>query len=179
MALVLRFESYQQRGLQMRLAHILIAVLVPVLASCTESATSNPDSSGWPSELNMAYVPSEEDVERRMTIFNEFAAYLSKEIGIPVNLVRTSGYGPTIEALRAKKIDVSQNGSFTYMIAHEKANVQAIISRGTPAGPPCTMRREAGFHWFPEDDGWDPHPHRSRTHTPSSDQRTRRYGGDH
>ena len=70
-----------------------------------------------------------------MTVFNELADYLSEEIGIPVELYRTSGYGPIIEAMRSRKIDFGQSGgSFTYMIAHEKAGAEAAVVRGTPEG---------------------------------------------
>lgn len=87
------------------------------------------------SVLKMAYLPSEEDVERRMKAFNELADYLTEEIGIPVELYRTAGYGPIIEAMRSRKIDFGQSGgSFTYMIAHEKAGVEAVVVRGTSKG---------------------------------------------
>jgi len=95
----------------------------------------NPDS---PKVLKMAFQPSEDDVERRMQeeVFDSLSAYLTSEIGIPVELIRTTGYGPTIEAMRAKKIDFGRSGgSFTYLIAHEKAGAEAIIQRGTSAGP--------------------------------------------
>lgn len=97
---------------------------------------NNIENTEWPTVLRMAYQPSEDDVERRMEVFSELADYLTEEIGIPVELIRTSGYGPIIEAMRARKIDFGQSGSsFTYMIAHEKARAEAIVARGTADGP--------------------------------------------
>ncbi len=102
------------------------------------SVSAATGEAAWPKELKMAFQPSEDDVERRLQedVFGQFSDYLSREIGIPVELIRTSGYGPTIEAMRAKKIDFGRSGgSFTYLIAHEKAGAEAIIARGTSEGP--------------------------------------------
>ena len=112
---------------------MLVLICTALLSSCggedIEAGTK------WPTKLNMAYMPSEEDVERRMRVFDDLAEYLSNEIGIEVNITRTSAYGPMIEALRAGKVDFGQSGgSFTYMIAHEKAGAEAIVARGTTDG---------------------------------------------
>ncbi|MEE4299631.1 MAG: phosphate/phosphite/phosphonate ABC transporter substrate-binding protein [Pseudomonadales bacterium] len=113
------------------------------LAGCGQSADARvrpagPD--GWPAVLHMSYQPSEEDVEGRMDRLQEFVDYLGEKIGIPVDLVQAQGYGPTIEAMRAEKIDIARTGSFAYMIAHEKAGAQAIITRGTESGGPGLYR---------------------------------------
>jgi phosphonate transport system substrate-binding protein len=117
----------------MRLTLILLAFL---LASCG-GPSGNPKS-GQPLILKMGYQPSQEDVERRMQleVFSALSEYMEQETGIPVELTRTDGYGPIIEAMRAKKIDFAQSGgSFTYLIANQKAGVEASVARGTEAGP--------------------------------------------
>ncbi|MGJ3242411.1 MAG: phosphate/phosphite/phosphonate ABC transporter substrate-binding protein [Opitutales bacterium] len=93
------------------------------------------DPGQWPERLRLAFTPSEDDPEKRRHRFQELADYLTQEIGIPVEITRASSYGPTIEAMRAHKIDIAQTGSFAYMIAHEKAGAEAIITRGTEEGP--------------------------------------------
>ena len=121
----------------MPVMRVAIAFLVTLsLALISGCGSGNASVDGVPTTLKMAYLPSEEDVERRMQVFTELAEYLTSEIGIPVEIIRTSSYGPMIEAMRARKVDFGQaGGSFTYIIAHEKAGVEAIVSRGTPQGP--------------------------------------------
>jgi phosphonate transport system substrate-binding protein len=121
---------------------LLTAALL--LVSCTssdnpQSNTSQAANPGWPARIRMAYTPSSEDAEARFNYNKEIAAYLADYIGVPVDLFETSSYGPSIEAMRAKKIDVASMGPFAYMIAAEKANAEAIIGWG-----------------FRTEDGWKP-----------------------
>lgn len=121
------------------LTYILVAgglglfAVAPDFGAAGQPAVTEPGQ--WPERLRLAFTPSEDDPERRRNRFQELATYLSAEIGIAVEIVRASSYGPTIEAMRAGKIDIAQTGSFAYMIAHEKAGAEAIITRGTEAGP--------------------------------------------
>lgn len=127
----------------MGIARYLFSIsIVALLTGCSggvdSQATTGTLKPGWPTELKMAFQPSEDDVERRMQedVFNQLSSYLSTEIGIPVKVIRTTGYGPTIEAMRAKKIDFGRSGgSFTYLIANQKAGAEAIVTRGTSTGP--------------------------------------------
>lgn len=123
------------------LAGLLGLALLASLPGCGQSDAGAPAPAddlpaGWPSVLRMSYQPSEEDVEGRMTRLEEFTDYLGRKIGVPVDLVQAQGYGPTIEAMRAEKIDIARTGSFAYMIAHEKAGAEAIVTRGTRSGGP-------------------------------------------
>lgn len=71
-----------------------------------------------------------------MVAFTGLAEYLSERLGQEVELIQAVSYAPTIEAMRAGKIDFMRaGGSFTYMIAHEKAGAEAIVRVGTSAGP--------------------------------------------
>ncbi|MEE4301617.1 MAG: phosphate/phosphite/phosphonate ABC transporter substrate-binding protein [Pseudomonadales bacterium] len=86
--------------------------------------------------LRLAYLPGEEDPEGRMVAFSGLADYLSKHMGRQVELIQAVSYAPTIEAMRASKIDFMRaGGPFTYMIAHEKAGAEAVVHVGTSAGP--------------------------------------------
>ncbi|MEM9744816.1 MAG: phosphate/phosphite/phosphonate ABC transporter substrate-binding protein [Pseudomonadota bacterium] len=86
--------------------------------------------------LKLAYIPGEEDPEGRMEAFSDLAAYLTEALGEEVELIQAVSYAPTIEALRASKIDFMRSGGpYTYLIAHEKAGAEAILSVGTDAGP--------------------------------------------
>lgn len=122
-------------------AGVLLLCLFTVLglAGCGQAVDAGDRPTGpegWPAVLHMSYQPSEEDVEGRMDRLEEFTDYLGQKVGIPVDLVQAQGYGPTIEAMRAEKIDIARTGSFAYMIAHEKAGAEAIVTRGTESGGP-------------------------------------------
>ncbi len=123
----------QRRARVHRRPAVLLALLALLLcAGCA------PDGDG-PAEaqpLRLAYLPGEEDPEGRMVAFSGLAEYLSEYMGREVELIQAVSYAPTIEAMRASKIDFMRaGGPFTYMIAHEKAGAEAVVHVGTSAGP--------------------------------------------
>jgi phosphonate transport system substrate-binding protein len=114
----------------------LIAIGFATIASLlAASGCSRVDEMANPASLRFAYVPSEEDPERRLNAYKELAEYLSEQLKMPVELKRTASYAPTIEALRANKVDVAMMGSFSYMIAKQKAEITPLVTRGTESGP--------------------------------------------
>ncbi len=89
------------------------------------------DASGRPNMFRIAYVPPEENVDQVLTRLNAFKEYLERKLSLPVSLTKlTGGYAPTIEALKADKVDVAQLGSFGFVIAERRANVEPLIMRG-------------------------------------------------
>lgn len=60
--------------------------------------------------------------------------YLEAQLHIPVEIVRVSGYAPTIEAMRTDKVDMATFGPLGYMIASRKAGAEAIVAAGEPDG---------------------------------------------
>lgn len=118
-------------------APALLAAVLAVVALVTSAGCSPGDAAaGAPEKLRLAYLPSEEDPEGRMEAVTELAERLERFTHLPVEVTRSVSYAPTIEAMRAGKIDVIRSGgSFTYMLAHEKADAEAIVSFGTSEGP--------------------------------------------
>lgn len=78
----------------------------------------------------------EENPEAEASRLDPIAKYLERRMGIPVEIIGTSGYGVAIEALRAHKIEACTLGPFAYLIASEKANAVVIAMRGTLDGKP-------------------------------------------
>ena len=109
----------------------MLALVLMVVCACTPEGTRDEDT------LKLAYLPSEEDTEARLEAFQLLADHISTFVNKPVEIIRASSYAPTIEAMRARKIDIIRaGGSFTYMIAHEKAGAEALVAVGTgSAGP--------------------------------------------
>lgn len=115
-------------------AALAIAIGILLQSSCSNNSSAETSQAegrdNWPKKLNYAYSPSSENPEARFNYYHDIAAYVSDYVGIPVELYETSSYGPMIEAMRARKIDIAQGGSFSYMIAAEKAGAEPLVTWG-------------------------------------------------
>jgi phosphonate transport system substrate-binding protein len=112
---------------------------------------------GWPSVLRYNIAVDVDDATARTKRGDLVQHYLERELGIPVEITSSIGYGGTIEAFRAKKIESASMGSFAYILASEKANVEAIATRtngatGAPGDYAGTLmvRADSPLH-SPED----------------------------
>lgn len=88
------------------------------------------DAPQVPEVFRLGYQPPEENVEEKVTHLQAFAGYLERKLGIPVQLIEVLGYAPAIEALKSNKIEVTNLGSFGFVIAEEKAGVEPLAFRG-------------------------------------------------
>jgi phosphonate transport system substrate-binding protein len=77
--------------------------------------------------LKMGLIPAD-DAEEMLRNYEPIQEYLSKELGIPVEIQVTSDYTAAIEAMRAKHIDMAWFGPFSYIIAHNVAGAEAIVN---------------------------------------------------
>jgi phosphonate transport system substrate-binding protein len=118
------------RSLWLRCTAVLMLALTAGLTSCKSGASKD----GRPTVLRYAFAPASEQLQNANVRADRIAAYLTKQLHIPVEVVRVEGYGPTIEAMRAHKVDIAGFGSLSYIIASQKADAQAIIARGFPDG---------------------------------------------
>ena len=75
----------------------------------------------------MGLIPAD-DAEEMLRNYEPIQEYLSKELGIPVEIQVTSDYTAAIEAMRAKHIDMAWFGPFSYIIAHNVAGAEAIVN---------------------------------------------------
>jgi phosphonate transport system substrate-binding protein len=62
--------------------------------------------------------------------------YLERELHMRVEAVRTTAYGAVIEAFRSNKIDVASISPFSYVLATQKAPIEASVMRGSKSGEP-------------------------------------------
>jgi len=77
--------------------------------------------------LKMGLIPAD-DAEDMLRSYEPIKEYLSKELGIPVEIQVTSDYTATIEAMRSKHIDMAWFGPFSYVIAANVAGAEAIVN---------------------------------------------------
>ena len=98
------------------------------------ACNSNHSTGGNPKVLHYALSLSEEELQDSSVRSELLRSYLQSQLGIPVEIVRVEGYGPTIEAMHSGKVDMATFGPLGYIIASKRANAQAIVSAGTPDG---------------------------------------------
>jgi len=111
-----------------------LALCCALLAGCAPSeARYGADERGWPRTLRVGYNPPEEETERRAraAVFRALAGYLEDQLGIGVEIVHSGSYSLAIEAMRARKIDICNFGSFSYLIARQKAGAEPLVLRGS------------------------------------------------
>src|SRR5215469_10143301 len=96
------------------------------------------EATGWPRILRFSVSINQENPETEGERLQPIRRYLARRMQMPVEVTGTSGYGVVIEAFRAKKIEASSLGPFSYVIGSERVGIEAIATRGTPAGEPLT-----------------------------------------
>lgn len=89
--------------------------------------TGNVVESGEIKVLKMGLIPAD-DAEEMIRNYEPIKKYLSEELGVPVEIQVTSDYSAAIEAMRAKHIDMAWFGPFSYVIAANVANAEAIVN---------------------------------------------------
>ncbi|NBY44815.1 MAG: phosphate/phosphite/phosphonate ABC transporter substrate-binding protein [Acidimicrobiia bacterium] len=74
------------------------------------------DKKGWPEELVLGVVPSENAASQLVRMKN-FITVLSQDTGLPVKFYSVTDYAGIIEAQVARRIDVAWYGPFSYVLA--------------------------------------------------------------
>jgi len=115
-----------------------LAALLGLLAGCSGAGATA--GNGRPRLLRYAHVPSSEEMQDSSLRTELLRKYLEQELHVPVEMVEVSFYGPTIEAMRAEKVDVATFGPFGYIIAAQKAGAQAIVATGDAQHHPSTYK---------------------------------------
>ncbi|MFH1376327.1 MAG: phosphonate ABC transporter substrate-binding protein [Candidatus Woesearchaeota archaeon] len=77
--------------------------------------------------LKMGLIPAD-DAAEMLRNYEPIKEYLSEKLGIPVEIQVTSDYTAAIEAMRAKHIDMAWFGPFSYIIAANVADAEAIVN---------------------------------------------------
>jgi phosphonate transport system substrate-binding protein len=109
---------------------LLSALLGVTLGGCNSGHASDTKLTVF----RYAYSPQAEQLEGGSLRIDLVRAYLEKQLHMPVEVVRVEGYAPTIEAMRADKVDMFSGSSLTYLLAAQTAGAQAIAARGYPDG---------------------------------------------
>jgi phosphonate transport system substrate-binding protein len=95
-------------------------------------ATANKyDRTGWPTELKISAIPDVQPAEM-LTQYEPIAAYLSKELGIPVKFTPVgTAYEPTVEGLAQGQLHLVWYGGYTSVQADKATggNIDRLVMR--------------------------------------------------
>ncbi|MBS3977202.1 MAG: phosphonate ABC transporter substrate-binding protein [Syntrophomonadaceae bacterium] len=111
---------------------VLILIASFSVIGCAPKEQATPKAAA-PQVLRLALIPAEDIVEM-MNRFEPARQYLEKEIGIKIEMFKALDYTAVIEAMRAKKVEIAYFGPFSYVLAAERANAQAIVAGGDADG---------------------------------------------
>lgn len=115
-----------------RLRYCLVPLLSAVICLSLAGCKMGNASDSWPKVLHYAFAPQAEQLQGGGLRVALMRSYLQSQLHIPIEVVRVEGYAPTIEAMRADKVDIATFGALGYIIAAQKAGAQAIVARGFP-----------------------------------------------
>ncbi|MBT3303903.1 phosphonate ABC transporter substrate-binding protein [Candidatus Woesearchaeota archaeon] len=77
--------------------------------------------------LKMGLIPAD-DADEMLRNYEPIQEYLSQKLDMPVEIQVTSDYTAAIEAMRAEHIDMAWFGPFSYVIAANVADAEAIVN---------------------------------------------------
>lgn len=103
---------------------VMMAVLGLSLASAQE-ATPDPAKAGWPETFIIGVYPGD-NVEKAIAAQEPLRAYLEKSLGVRTVVITGTSYGAVVEAMRAGRADAFEVGPFSYVLAADVANAEAI-----------------------------------------------------
>jgi len=109
---------------------VLIAIIligIGLIRFGEKEITGEVISGEKPEVLRMGLIPAD-DAEEMLRSYEPVKKYLSEELGIPVEIYATSDYTAAIEAMRSKHIDMAWFGPFSYIIAANVADAEAIVN---------------------------------------------------
>jgi phosphonate transport system substrate-binding protein len=75
-----------------------------------------------------------EDTQTMLGVYKPISEELGRRLGCPVELIVATSYSAGIEAMRAKKLDISTFGPLSYVLAHKVANAEALVVQGRADG---------------------------------------------
>lgn len=108
----------------MRKIILLIIVIICVFSCKKEHTTESEDTITELVYGRVVSVDNQASIERT----EKTIAYLSKELGIKVRIVKGSDYASIIEAMKTGKVDFAITGAFSYTIAAARAGAESLVT---------------------------------------------------
>ncbi len=103
------------------------ATTVPPTAAPTAMAEPTADpKADWPEKFTIGMFGGD-DAEKVLRDNEPLRTYLEAELGIPVEIQTGTSYSAVIEAMRAKRVDGFEVGPFSYTLAVQEAQAEALV----------------------------------------------------
>lgn len=103
-------------------AAVAAAVLTAVPA---QISIAQEDRTGWPETFIIGVYPGD-NVEAAITANEPLRAYLEEKLGVRTVVITGTSYNTVVEAMRAGRADAFEVGPFSYVLAAQVANAEAI-----------------------------------------------------
>lgn len=95
------------------------------LVSAQEATPEPVDRTGWPETFIIGVYPGD-NVEKAIAAAEPLRAYLEKTLGVRTVIITGTSYNAVIEAMRAGRADAFEVGPFSYVLAAQVADAEAI-----------------------------------------------------
>ncbi len=105
---------------------ITVACVCAMTAAPSAVLAQKAKFEGAPKKIVMAFLPNEESNEENKKSNLIMQKKMTDALGIPVEIVIASDYNAVIETMRNKRAEIAYFGPFSYIIAAERSNAEAI-----------------------------------------------------
>ncbi len=122
--------GHRSRHVATPLAALVVAGLL--LAACsaraeTQDSAPRPNRDPHPKVLRVGLIPNQSP-DRVRAQYEPFRAYLSQQLGLPVELFVATDYSGVVEAMLSNKLDLAYVGGVTYVQARARGDIRPIVT---------------------------------------------------
>ncbi|MDX2163185.1 MAG: phosphate/phosphite/phosphonate ABC transporter substrate-binding protein [bacterium] len=104
---------------------VLLSLVVFAALSFGMVSAQEVDRTGWPETFIIGVYPGD-NVEEALAAVEPLRAYLEETLGVRTVLITGTSYNAVIEAMAAGRADAMEVGPFSYVLAADVANAEAI-----------------------------------------------------
>ena len=108
-----------------KLVLVLLVLIFTSVLSLTLVSAQDEDRTGWPETFIIGVYPGD-NVEEAIAAQEPLRAYLEEQLGVRTVVITGTSYGAVVEAMRAGRADAFEVGPFSYVLAADVANAEAI-----------------------------------------------------
>lgn len=108
-----------------KFAVLLLAVVAAALLGMSLVSAQDVDRTGWPETFIIGVYPGD-DVAEALAAVEPMRVYLEETLGVRTVLITGTSYNAVIEAMAAGRADAMEVGPFSYVLAADVANAEAI-----------------------------------------------------
>ncbi|MBP1759287.1 MAG: phosphonate transporter, periplasmic phosphonate-binding protein [Firmicutes bacterium] len=105
----------------------IILTVALLVSGCSQSSNPSENQQSTPKTLRVGLVPNQAP-DKIKSQYEPFRQYLSKTLGIPIELFVASDYAGVVEAMANDKLDVAYFGGLTYTQAKQRAKIHPIVT---------------------------------------------------